>query len=61
MMGNQIVRWMETLRDNSFTKEGIVVTSLLVMMFNGTYKGKITDNESDQMTSVRPDDGDSIN
>jgi len=60
-MGNQIVRWMETLRDNSFTKEGIVVTSLLVMMFNGTYKGKITDNESDQMTSVRPDDGDSIN
>ena len=60
-MGNQIVRWMETVRDNSFTKDGIVVTSLSVTVFNGAYKGKITDDESDQMTSVRADDWDWIN
>ena len=46
-MGNQIDRWIDTLRDNSFTKEGIVVTLLLVMVFDGTYKGKVTDDESD--------------
>ena len=60
-MGNQIVRWMETVRDNSFTNEGIVVTSRSVTVFNGAYKRKVTDDESDQMTSVRADDWDWIN